>query len=63
MSVARRELYAGRALLIVLMVVTILPFISIFTTALHPSGTVPPGSRGRPIPSGATSSRRSRSRT
>lgn len=37
------ELYAGRALLIVLMLITILPFISIFTTALYPSGTVPSG--------------------
>ena len=43
MRVARRELYAGRALLVVLMAITILPFISIFTTALHPSGSVPLG--------------------
>jgi raffinose/stachyose/melibiose transport system permease protein len=43
MRVARGELWAGRALLIVLMAITILPFISIFTTALHPSGTVPNG--------------------
>ncbi len=43
MRVARGELWAGRALLIVLMAITILPFISIFTTALHPSGTVPSG--------------------
>jgi raffinose/stachyose/melibiose transport system permease protein len=41
MRVARRELYAGQALLVGLMAITILPFISIFTTALHPSGTVP----------------------
>jgi raffinose/stachyose/melibiose transport system permease protein len=43
MKVARGELYLGRTLLIALMVVTILPFISIFITALHPSGTVPRG--------------------
>ena len=43
MRVARSELWAGRVLLIVLMAITILPFISIFTTALHPSGTVPKG--------------------
>ncbi len=43
MRVARGELWAGRGLLIVLMGITILPFISIFTTALHPSGTVPSG--------------------
>ena len=43
MRVARGELWAGRALLVALMAFTILPFISIFTTALHPSGTVPSG--------------------
>jgi raffinose/stachyose/melibiose transport system permease protein len=43
MMVARRELYGGRALLVVLMAITVLPFLSIFTTALHPSGTVPSG--------------------
>jgi len=43
MRIARRELWAGRAFLVVLMAITILPFISIFTTALHPSGTVPNG--------------------
>lgn len=43
MKVARSELYVGRTLLIALMVITILPFISIFITALHPSGTVPRG--------------------
>lgn len=36
-----RELYAGRALLVIVMAVTIVPFLSIFTTALHPSGSVP----------------------
>jgi raffinose/stachyose/melibiose transport system permease protein len=43
MRVARGELWAGRAFLLVLMTFTILPFISIFMTALHPSGTVPGG--------------------
>lgn len=43
MKVARAELFAGRGLLIGLMIITILPFISIFATALHPSGTVPSG--------------------
>lgn len=43
MRVASRELWAGRLFLLALMAITILPFISIFTTALHPSGTVPSG--------------------
>jgi len=43
MKVARPELYAGRALLAALMAITILPFVSIFTTALYPSGSVPVG--------------------
>jgi raffinose/stachyose/melibiose transport system permease protein len=43
MRVARGELWGGRLFLLVLMVYTILPFVSIFTTALHPSGTVPNG--------------------
>ena len=43
MRVARSELWTGRALLVGLMAFTILPFISIFTTALHPSGSVPNG--------------------
>jgi raffinose/stachyose/melibiose transport system permease protein len=43
MKVGRGELVAGRTLLLGLMIITILPFISIFTTALHPSGTVPSG--------------------
>jgi raffinose/stachyose/melibiose transport system permease protein len=40
---ARSELLAGRAVLLVLVAITILPFLSLFTTALHPSGAVPPG--------------------
>jgi raffinose/stachyose/melibiose transport system permease protein len=43
MTIGRSELWAGRSLLIGLMVITILPLISIFLTALHPSGTVPNG--------------------
>ena len=43
MKVARAEVYSGRTLLILLMLLTVLPFISIFTTALYPSGTVPNG--------------------
>ena len=43
MRAPRGEIWAGRALLLALMAFTILPFISIFVTALHPSGTVPRG--------------------
>ncbi len=43
MKVARGEVYAGRTLLLGLMALTVLPFLSIFTTALAPSGTVPSG--------------------
>ena len=43
MRVSRGELWFGRGLLIVLMAITILPFISLFTTALHPSGSIPLG--------------------
>lgn len=43
MRVSRSELWAGRVLLLAMMAFTILPFISIFMTALHPSGTVPGG--------------------
>ncbi len=43
MRVAFAERWSGRLFLLVLMVFTLLPFISIFTTALHPSGTVPSG--------------------
>lgn len=37
------ELYAGRVLLVGLMVFTVLPFISIFLMALQPSGSLPQG--------------------
>jgi raffinose/stachyose/melibiose transport system permease protein len=43
MKVARGELWAGRALLVALMLITILPFVSIFVTGLHPSNTLPNG--------------------
>jgi raffinose/stachyose/melibiose transport system permease protein len=43
MRVSSSELYAGRTLLLVLMAITILPFVSIFTTALHPAGSLPNG--------------------
>jgi raffinose/stachyose/melibiose transport system permease protein len=43
MKIARGELFAGRTLLVALMAFTILPFISIFLTALAPSNTVPSG--------------------
>ncbi|MGD0752696.1 MAG: carbohydrate ABC transporter permease [Anaerolineales bacterium] len=50
MRVARGELWVGRAFLLVLMTFTILPFISIFMTALHPSGTVPGGLEWPAVP-------------
>ncbi|PKN99655.1 MAG: sugar ABC transporter permease [Chloroflexi bacterium HGW-Chloroflexi-4] len=43
MKIGRGEIFAGRTLLVALMAFTVLPFISIFLTALHPSGTVPGG--------------------
>jgi len=43
MKVGRGELFFGRLFLLTLMAFTILPFISIFMTALHPSGTLPGG--------------------
>lgn len=43
MTISRGELWAGRVFLVALMAFTILPFVSIFTTALHPSGSVPGG--------------------
>jgi raffinose/stachyose/melibiose transport system permease protein len=41
--VPRGELWFARGLLIALMALTILPFISLFTAALHPSGSHPLG--------------------
>ncbi len=43
MRVGKSELITGRIFLFVLMAFTVLPFISIFVTALHPSNTVPTG--------------------
>lgn len=43
MRVSRTELYTGRSVLILLMIVMVLPFVSMLTTALHPSNSVPPG--------------------
>ena len=43
MKAGAGELAGGRTLLVALMVATILPFLSIFSTALAPSGTVPSG--------------------
>jgi raffinose/stachyose/melibiose transport system permease protein len=43
MIVARREIWTARTLLVLLMAITILPFVSLFTTALHQSGTYPLG--------------------
>jgi raffinose/stachyose/melibiose transport system permease protein len=41
--VGRREAWTGRVYLVLLMVVTVVPFVSLFVTALHPSGTYPSG--------------------
>jgi raffinose/stachyose/melibiose transport system permease protein len=40
---SRGELYGGRAFLLAMMVFTVLPFLSIFTTALQPSGSLQTG--------------------
>jgi raffinose/stachyose/melibiose transport system permease protein len=40
---SRRSTWTGAALLLVVMAVTLVPFLSMFTTALHPSGTYPEG--------------------
>ncbi len=43
MIVGRREAWTGRVFLVLLMAVTVVPFVSLFVTALHPSGTYPSG--------------------
>ena len=43
MIVSTTEKWLGRALLIFMMLVTIVPFISLFITALHEPGTYPSG--------------------
>jgi raffinose/stachyose/melibiose transport system permease protein len=40
---SRGELYGGRAFLLAMMAFTVLPFLSILTTALQPSGSLPTG--------------------
>lgn len=43
MIVSRRNTWSGGLLLLVLMAMTLVPFVSMFTTALHQSGTYPSG--------------------
>lgn len=43
MIVSAWERWVGRALLVILMLVTVLPFVSLFVTALHEPGTYPGG--------------------
>ena len=43
MILSRRQTWTGTALLLVLIGITLVPFASLFTTALHPSGTYPSG--------------------
>jgi raffinose/stachyose/melibiose transport system permease protein len=43
MIVSRREKWVGNTLLVLLMAVTILPFLTLLITALHPAGTYPSG--------------------
>lgn len=43
MITGRRDALIGRVLLVLLMVITILPFVSLLLTALHRSGTYPSG--------------------
>ncbi|MFM9441253.1 carbohydrate ABC transporter permease [Streptomyces acidiscabies] len=43
MNISRREALTGRAFLVLLMVVTLLPFVSMLSAALQPRGTVPSG--------------------
>src|ERR671929_360035 len=43
MTVARRNALSGGALLLFVAALTLVPFASLFTTALHESGTYPSG--------------------
>lgn len=43
MRISKREFWTGRLLLIMIMAVTIIPFVSLFVTALHKPGTYPAG--------------------
>jgi len=47
MKISLGEFITGRGFLLLMMLITVLPFISIFTTALYPYGTVPDGSAHR----------------
>ncbi|MCU0463118.1 MAG: carbohydrate ABC transporter permease [Anaerolineae bacterium] len=50
MRISQGELWAGRVLLVTLIIITVLPLISIFMTALHPSGSVPNGFEWPEVP-------------
>ena len=64
MIVSGREVWTGRLLLIVLMVVTIVPFVSLLHDRDPPLGSrAARASPGRTTRSGATSCRPSRTRT
>lgn len=43
MKTSARELWTGRGLLVFVMFITIIPFVSLFVTALHKPGTYPSG--------------------
>lgn len=43
MKTSARELWTGRLLLVFVMLITIIPFVSLFITALHAPGTYPAG--------------------
>lgn len=43
MKTSASELWLGRAVLVILMVITLVPFVTLFVTALHPTGTYPSG--------------------
>ena len=43
MKYGRTELYAGRILIVAMMLFTVMPFVSIFLMAIQPSGTLPRG--------------------
>jgi raffinose/stachyose/melibiose transport system permease protein len=43
MIISRREKWVGNSLLVLLMAVTIIPFITLLVTALHPAGSYPSG--------------------
>lgn len=47
---SRREETTGRLILLFLVIVTIIPFLSLFTTALYPTGSVPRACPGRTSP-------------